>query len=240
AHPLVAAGVADHSDFRNDPLGRLRRTLEAMLTITFGTVEEAETAYRSVNALHGRVRGVLPAATGPFPDGTSYRARDPELLLWVHATLVDTAMLVYRRCVRELPRREWERYYEESRITARLFRIPERMIPRDLGDFRSYMRRMLAGPELAVGDVAREIAARILHPPVPLLPAALFDPLNLLTAGFLPPRLRAEFGFPWGPVRRVLFEAGGLGIRSLVPWLPDLVRSMPAARSADRRILGTT
>ena len=108
AHPLVAAGVADHSDFRSDPLGRLRRTLEAMLTITFGTVEEAKRTLRSVNGIHAKVCGTLEEATGGFAAGSRYQARDPRLLLWVHATLVDTSIVVYRRYVGDLSDEEWE------------------------------------------------------------------------------------------------------------------------------------
>jgi uncharacterized protein (DUF2236 family) len=237
AHPLVAAGVAAHSDFRTDPLGRLQRTLEAMQTITFGTVEEARRAYLRVDAIHGGVRGRLAADDGGFEVGTVYAARDPELLFWVHATLVDTALTVYDRYVYRLSHVEREEYYEESRRTARVFRIPESLIPEDLDAFERYMNRMLAddGP-IRVGDAAREIAAAILHPPIPYVPSRVFGPLNLVTIGLLPARLRREFALEWTPARRLLFDASGLAVRNLLPLLPDLVRSMPPARAAERRL----
>src|SRR5271170_722788 len=89
AHPAVAAAVADHSDFKRDPFGRLRRTVETMFTLAFGTPADAQAAYRRVDSVHGRVRGEIPAPTGTT--AAPYDARDPELLLWVQATLIDTA-----------------------------------------------------------------------------------------------------------------------------------------------------
>src|SRR5439155_6386821 len=92
AHPLVAAGVAAHSDFRRDPFARLRSTLDATLTISFGDMAQANRAAARVMAVHRRVRGSLPVAVGPFTAGTAYDATDPELALWVHATLVVAAL----------------------------------------------------------------------------------------------------------------------------------------------------
>lgn len=237
AHPLVAAGVAAHSDFRTDPLGRLQRTLDAMHTITFGTTAQAERAYLRVDAVHGRVKGRLGNSDAGLATGTRYAARDPELLFWVHATLVDTALVVYDRYVSGLTRSERERYYDESRRMARVFRIPESLIPEDLASFEHYMEHMLAdGGPIRVGDTARDIARAILHPPIGYVPARVFDPLNLVTVGLLPDRLRREFGLEWTGARRLLFEASRVAVRNLLPLVPDLVRSMPPARAADRRV----
>src|SRR6476469_5070217 len=92
AHPLVATGVATFSDFDQGAAGYLRRvhrTVGGMLAITFGTPEEAQRVIDRINGIHDQVHGTLSEALGPFPAGTRYSARDPELLLWVHATLVD-------------------------------------------------------------------------------------------------------------------------------------------------------
>src|SRR5881397_2144053 len=88
AHPLVAAGVAEHSNYREDPWGRLYRTLDVTTKIVFGSSEVAEEASQRLWNVHGRVQGTSP-------DGASYQARDPDLLMWVHATLIDTTLLVY-------------------------------------------------------------------------------------------------------------------------------------------------
>ncbi len=96
AHPLVARGVAEHSGFQANPFARLQRTLAAVYAIVFGTEEEARQAVDTVRAVHDRVRG------------PGYEANDPRLLLWVHATLVDTALRVYSRFIGALSQREAE------------------------------------------------------------------------------------------------------------------------------------
>jgi uncharacterized protein (DUF2236 family) len=230
AHPLVAAGVAAHSEFRSAPLERLRRTLDLTLTITFADAASAIAAVRQIEQVHTHVRGRLTTDVGPFRSGTPYDASDPALLLWVHATLVDTALLVYERFVGPLPRSARARYYEESKIAARLFGIPDELIPPSLTDFRSYMKRMISSDVLAVGNASREIAASILHPPValPLQPA--FRIANLFTVGLLPPPLRARYGLTWGRTSEAALHALTTTTRSLLPLLPDLMRALPHAR----------
>ena len=95
AHPLIAAGVAAHSGFQQAPLTRLTRTLELMLTIVFADGRDALAAVRAIARVHRRVHGRLETAVGPFRRGTPYDAADPALLLWVHATLVDSALVAY-------------------------------------------------------------------------------------------------------------------------------------------------
>lgn len=237
AHPLVAAGVAAHSDFRRHPLERLRRTLAVMHTITFGTAAEARRAYRRVDAIHGAVQGRTRIRDAGVAPGTPYTARDPELLFWVYATLVDTALEVYDRYVVRLTPAERERYYDESKRTAAIFAIPDRLVPRRFTAFRDYMQSMLSpdGP-LRVGETAKEIAAAILRPPIPYVPAVVFDALNLVTAGLLPSRLRAAFQLEWSPARQLLFDGSAVALRNLSPLLPDVFRSMPPARAAARRV----
>src|SRR5262249_44359694 len=98
AHPLVARGVAEHTSFTNgrgEAFRRLQRTLHAMLALTFGSPEEAESVAKIINGIHDRVHGTLPVAAGSFPAGARYSAHDPALLAWVHATLVDSFLLTY-------------------------------------------------------------------------------------------------------------------------------------------------
>ena len=97
AHPLVAAGVAEHSDYRQDLWQRLGRTLRALYLITFGTEAEAERAGAGVQAVHAHVWGRTRTQLGSFPPGTPYAADDPELMLWVHATLVEASLSAYQR-----------------------------------------------------------------------------------------------------------------------------------------------
>src|SRR5919106_409852 len=151
AHPLVAAGVADHSDFPARALERLRRTLDLSLTLIYGTPVEAEAAAAGIRSVHERVTGTA--------EGRSYAATDPALLLWVNATLVDTTLIVYERFVRRLSEGERRRYYLETVDTAELFGIPRAVIPADLDAFRRYIDGMLDGPELRATPEGRRLVA---------------------------------------------------------------------------------
>lgn len=218
AHPKVAAGVAEHTDFPADPFGRLRRTLEAMTTISFGSRRQARTALARIKGVHERVAGALI-------DGEQYRADDPELLLWVHATLIDTVLEVERRYLGRLAAPGREAFYEESRDLARAFEIPSALVPPDLEMFRGYVGEQVRA--LEVGDVARELARSILHPPVPLLPAPLWEPLRLVTVDMLPRPLREGYGLRWDANRKRLLLASQLVSRLLLPRVPAFVRTFP-------------
>jgi uncharacterized protein (DUF2236 family) len=154
AHPLVAAGVVRHSDYRGDLWRRLGRTLRALYLITYGTKEEAERAAEAVQVVHARVNGRIDVQLGCFPPGTPYSASDPDLMLWVHATLVEASLAVYQRFVRSLSTAEQERYYREMKLVARLFGTPAAVIPRSLADFRDYF---------AASSLARR--SQLPHPP---------------------------------------------------------------------------
>jgi uncharacterized protein (DUF2236 family) len=225
AHPLVAAGVAEHSNFRAAPLTRLWRTLDLMLTITFADAARAMRAIREIERVHTRVHGLLDADVGPFPRGTPYRADDPALLFWVHATLVDTALFTYERFVAPLTSREKLAYYEESKVGARLFGVPDGLIPPTFRDFRAYMKGMIRGDTLAVGPASKEIAASILRPPLPPGARQVFRAANLFTAGLLPPTLRRRYGLSWGPRRQSLLNSLAALTRRAWPLLPPFLRS---------------
>ena len=230
AHPLVAAGVAAHSHFEAEPLQRLLRTLQLTLTIVFGNAAEALGAVRGIERAHARVHGVLEDACGPFRRGTRYDANDPALLLWVHATLVDSALVAYQRFLGPLSRGECRAFYDESRITARLFGIDESAIPPTLEAFEQYMRRMLRGPQLAVSRDSRAIAASLLSPPLPPGLRQLATATSLFTVGLLPPPIRDRYGYTWGPLRERALDATALALRAGVPWLPAVMRHFPHAR----------
>lgn len=232
AHPLVAAGVAAHSRFEQEPLRRLWRTLERTLTIAFGSGAEALAAVRRIEGAHVRVRGRLGEACGPFRRGTPYDANDPALLFWVHATLVDSALVAYQRFVAPLSVAERRRFYDESRRSARLFGIPARCIPADEAAFQAYMRDMLRGPTLTVGRDARSIAAALLSPPLPPPLRQLAGAARLLTVGLLPPPIRRRYALPWGPLRERSLDAAAALLRVGLPLLPAPLREFPQARGA--------
>jgi uncharacterized protein (DUF2236 family) len=104
---------------------------------------------------------------GCFPPGTPYSASDPELMLWVHATLVEASLTVYQRFVRVLSPEDQERYYREMALVARLFGTPVSVIPPSLADFRDYFAAQLASETISVTAPARDVAALILEAPLP-------------------------------------------------------------------------
>lgn len=219
AHPLVAAGVADHSDFRADPIARLRRTLEAMTAVIFGDVRQSHEAAARVNAVHSSVRGTAP-------DGTPYDARDPKLLLWVHSTLVDAAVRVYESCFGALTDYEIARYYEESTVVAHLFGIPDELVPASLTDLRVQMESRIESGEVRVGDLARELAEPILRP-LRFIPRPLAERSAFVTAALLPESIRRGYGLRVRWPGRVLLAAGGRASRVLLPRVPDRFRNPP-------------
>ncbi len=226
AHPLVAAGVARHSDFPAAAFERLGRTLEATLAISFGDAEQARAAAASVTAVHRRVAGRTAS-------GVAYSALDPELLLWVWATLVDSALVAHRRLVGGLSEGEEGRYVADMRSLALAMHTPARVLPGDLSAFRGYVDRTLGG--LEVTPDARRLAPAILTPP---LPAALL-PLGALqrriTVGLLSEPLRRAYGLRWTRRRERAFDVTTTAIRAALRATPPALRRLPQARQAERR-----
>jgi uncharacterized protein (DUF2236 family) len=237
AHPLAVSGLLAHSTAVDDPYERLARTADVMGTIGFGDRADADRVTRTVRAMHRRVSGKLREAVGPYPVGTGYRADDPELLMWVLFTLVDSGLVVYRTYVGSLSREEEAAYWEDYRVVGRLFGLRVRDMPRTLADLDDYRRSMLEGDSLYVTDWARERArAIVLDPPVPWMAQPLLETVNFITIALLPDRIRNEYGFAPVPpafLRKALVRAGGEYVkRAVVPFLPDRLRLVPAARAA--------
>jgi uncharacterized protein (DUF2236 family) len=230
AHPLVAAGVDEHSDFRRDPLGRLWRTLDAMLRIVFGDRDTALTAARQIDAVHGHVRGALKIGTCAFPAGTRYEARDPELLLWVHATLVDSALATYERLIARLLPAQRAAFYTESKQLGELLGIPAERLPVEVDDFEQYLRGMISGPCLEVTPTARDLANAVLHPPIRLVPRLAGDAASIVTLALLPPILRERYGFRWSRAHELGGDLALRSVRRALPLLPRAARWMPHAR----------
>ncbi len=231
AHPAVAAGVAEHSDFRTDPWRRLDGTLRSYLRIIYGSTTAARAEIRRLHALH---RPVV---------GEGYSARDPDLSLWVHATLVDSTLVAADAWLEPVGRERAARFYEETRPLGRAFGVPDERLPRDLDAFRSYLADM-QGPDGPVhpGPVARELAEAILHPPLPgplgtlPIPTRAYDWTLWPAIGLLPDDVRTGYGFAWGPREQWVSRWLVAGWRAWRPWLPAAFRQMPQALAADRRI----
>jgi uncharacterized protein (DUF2236 family) len=236
AHPLALAGFVEHSDYTAGPFQRLKRTMESVWTGVYGSPEEAERVGQRVQAIHARVKGVVPRDFGPVPAGTPYAASDPQLLLWVHATLVDTSLICYRTFVGDLSGERAELFYQDMSAMARLFGTPDSVIPPTLAEFDSYMATMLASETICVPPEAREIA-RVVTAPVPRALRPGWWPVNLITAGLLPEHLREQYGFRWTRAHQRSYSTAVKMIRSgLLPVLPEAARALPMARFAERRL----
>ena len=238
AHPLVAQGIADHSAFRTQRHGRLRRlygTIDAMLQISFGTEAQARAVIARINAIHDRVNGHLSGAAGAFPAGTPYTAHDPALLAWVHATLLDMNLRVYERYVAPLPLKDKDRYCDEATAIEVPLGIPVGRLPRGFGELERYMNAMLSSGEITVTDNARMLARDVLYPPAPRVAAPALSLVRLQTIGLLPPGIREGYGLPWSARRERLLDASTGLTRAVLGVMPSIVRHWPAARRAARR-----
>jgi uncharacterized protein (DUF2236 family) len=213
AHPSVAQGVADHSDFATDPFSRLRRTIEVVDTIVYGREDEARQASAALRAVHERVRGA------------DYEANDPELLLWVHATLVDTGIRIYNGFVKPLSPRDREEVYAGAVELAEVIGVRVGDQPATYDDFRDYVRTMIA--TLQVTDTARDVAHAVLHPKLPPVVGPAFELVRQVTIGLLPRPLREQYGFRWDAPRKAALNATALASRTVHPVLPRMLRHGP-------------
>ncbi|RKH26916.1 DUF2236 domain-containing protein [Corallococcus praedator] len=225
AHPAVAVGVSQNSNFRGDLLGRARRTYTAMYQLVFGGLPEAMGAAKRVHSLHSRVNGTIPAGAG------RYRANDPLLQRWVLATLIDGAMVVFETFVRPLSLEEKRRFYEESRLAAAQFGLLPEQMPPTLEAFYSWYHEQLEGETLRVGDTARELASLLFNSP---FTRGQLD--ELLTAGLLPQRWREAYGLAWGPGQQRAWKLLKGTMRRAINLTPPTLRCVTAWHQAQMRL----
>ncbi len=215
AHPKVASGVDEHSDFRTHPLRRLRRTVLMTMAIVFGERDTALAAARAVNQVHGRVRG------------QDDRALDPDLLLWVHATLVDSALVTYDTFVQPLTAIDRDDFYQESKLAGELLGIPRERFPEGLVDFNRYVERMVQSGEVHVTPLAQELARLVLRPPLRLVPGPVMVPFEVVTTGLLSPALRVAYGLAWGRRQQRAFTLAVAAVPRIVALTPPVLRVWP-------------
>lgn len=214
AHPLVARGVAEHSTYRRGRIDRLLRTLRPMYAIAFGSDEQAEAAARGVRQAHRSVTG------------EGYRADDPALMQWVLATLIDTGLHMYRTFRGPLSEARARAYYRDMRHLGEALGMGADAMPPTLVAFDQYVEGMVE--TLEVSSQARTIAAELFAPlpEAPWLSPAM-PLMRVLTAGLLPPRLRAAYGLSWDPARAAALDVAGRASRWLLPRVPAPLRAPP-------------
>lgn len=198
AHPLVAAGVARHSEFRRDPFGRLQRTLEAMSAIVFGSTHQAVAAARSIERVHDAVHGTLGQAAGDFEAGARYSGRDADLVTWVWATLAWTTVRIHERLLEPVEIGELDVFHADQARVAQLLGLPADRTPATRADFLGYFDRMRR-ERLVVTDEARAIAEALFSRTSSGLVAGMPGAglARALATSLLPAELREPFGLMW-------------------------------------------
>jgi len=216
-HPLAMAGVEQHSDYRADPWGRLQRTVEYVMTTTYGTEEEARRAGLVVQAIHKRVRGTDPVT------GKTYSAEEPDLLVWVHAVEVHSFLTAYRRYgSRPCSDVDADRYVAEQVDTASLVGVDPALVPASVSALREYFQSV--DDELRPSPYSRDAAKVVLNPPLPL-PIRFLKPVAWIpgaaAAGLMPRRLRAMHGIPWVPPADAAVRVAATALTRAMGVLPD-------------------
>jgi uncharacterized protein (DUF2236 family) len=236
AHPWVAAAIAQHSRSLTDPIGRFHRTFGIVFTMVFGTTDQAFTAARRLHLRHTAIVGTLRNDAGAFAAGSPYCANDVAALRWVHATLTDTALLAYQLVNPPLPGEDRERYYQEMRLFAALFGIPQSALPQSWPDFARYVDDMFGSDTLAVGSAARSIVAELFCGAGTRLRAPFW--YRALTASLLPPPLQDAFELPFGPLEQRSVERVLGMFRRVHPWVPARLRYVAPYHEALARLAG--
>lgn len=220
AHPWVAAALDQHSNLRSDPLARFHNTFRVVFTMVFGTLDQALAASRHLYRLHTRIRGRLPENCAGYAQGSTYEANEVNALLWVYATLVESAVIAHDLVLPPLTPEDCDAYYAESKRMAALFSIPAANLPPRWTDFQGYMRSMYESDALGVNDLSRDLAKRVLHGRGSWVPVPGW--YRALTTAWLPERLRSEFALEFGPRdKRAVANASR--------WLTRTYRRLPAS-----------
>lgn len=220
AHPSVGRGVAEHSDFADRPLDRLNATMTYLYAVVYGTDADRAVVRRRVNRAHASVRG--PAAG----DQPAYDAGDPELQLWVAATLYDTTVQLYERIFGPLEDASAERILREDAVIGTALQVREGDWFADRAGFRRYWDAM--GPRLRVSAGARRAAHELLRAEhAPSWVRALMPLIRLITVGLLPAQLREPFGLRLTVRNRRRFDRWMRVLAAVYPRLPRRVRLAP-------------
>ena len=237
AHPWVTRGIDEHSETRADPLARGARTFIAVLSIVYGSLDQAIRESKVVHRVHTRIHGNLPYDAGAFSQGSHYQANEAHAMLWVHATLWETSICMYELFVGPLSAAEKESYYQETKLFAYMFGIPDEILPPNWNEFIEYNQKMWNSDLLAVNEETKTLAGFLFSPLHPTLtfPTAW---LKLVTAGSLPTAVREKYGFRFNSNDEKWFQRGVKTVSFFEPATPKIIRNGPSFIEANRRIAG--
>jgi uncharacterized protein (DUF2236 family) len=228
AHPTVGAGVSEHSNFKEDPWGRLFRTLDYSYSMVYGGPELATEMGRRVFEMHKHIKGVKP-------DGENYHALEPEAYAWVHATLADAIVTGNRRFGLRMSLQELESFWSEWRQLGRLVGVQLQELPEGWGAFRTYFDRMVS-ERLQNTEAVQDVLESLSKPAAPPLrfvtdtawrvaTLPLTRMISLATVGVLPARLQTRFGVRWSRARELELRALAAASRSATPLMPEALRN---------------
>lgn len=189
AHPRIAQGVADHSDFRNDALGRLQRTLSSVNRIAFGTLAEARAMQTKLAHIHGTVRG---STSDGMPGPKNYSAFEPDLLLWVLATLIDASVQGYQAIWGPLPLDQRNLFYADMRKFGTYFGLSADFGPTNWEEFETYFQSELMREDMAAHPLCTEVAQGVVYPQVPEAARLLGLASNFIPIETLPTHIRTR------------------------------------------------
>jgi uncharacterized protein (DUF2236 family) len=233
AHPWVAAAIAEHSTVLGAPITRFHNTFRIVFTVVFGSLDQALAAARSLHALHTGIRGKLPEGVGSWTQGSHYEANELAALRWVHATLIESAVLAWE-CVLPVTPDEREQYYQESKTLAAFFGIPAGALPGDWAEFAEYNREMGGSPVLGVSESARSIGQGILRGAGSWIRPPRW--YRALTASWLPRRFRDEFGISFASADQRAAARARRRLPRVYPLLPPALRFVGPYREAQARL----
>ncbi len=236
AHPWVAVALDQHSNLRADPLARFHYTFRIVYAMVFGSLDQAIAASRYLYRRHSAVRGNLPQPVGGWPADAHYQANELNALIWVYATLVDSAVIAHDAALPPLSPAARNAYFADSKRLAALFGIPAETLPADWPAFQDYMQSMLHSAQLGVDDLSRELADGVLHGRGTWIPVPGW--YRALTAFWLPPHLREAFALPFGPGEQTAAQRALQRIRAIYPRLPATIRFAGPYQEALARLAG--
>ena len=223
SHPVVGAGVSEHSNFRADPWGRLLRTLDFTTSVVYGGPDLAWETGRRVREMHKQIKGKLP-------NGEPYHSLEPEPYAWVHATLADSIVRSHLRFVGPVNQSDLETFWAEWRRVGRLLGVRDRDLPERWGEFPEYFNAMVR-EKLEPTEAVTEVLEALAEPPPPEVPGMSERIWSMLrapaargsklgTVGLMPRVLRRKLGLEWSEAQQLELRAVGAASRASGALLP--------------------
>jgi uncharacterized protein (DUF2236 family) len=234
AHPWVAVALDQHSSLLAKPIARFHNTFRVVFTMIFGSAPQAFRAARSLYQLHTAITGELPGDVAGYIKGSRYQALHLPALLWVYATLIDSAVIACQSVLPPLTDAELAAYYAESKILAGLFGLPPEALPADWRSFQAYINEMTASQALGVDVRSRFMAHRIMTGAGSSIPIPRW--YQAITAQWLPPRFREEFALPFGPSEQSRAQTAQHFLPRIYAKLPAPLRYVGPYREAQARL----